>query len=238
VKKKTPEKLNMFVHRRRSVLESFGWFMHDSRNNRILNEQNGVVRVNCMDGLGRSNTLLFKIAFKVLDLIFKDCDIDFETIFGCELYEELDKKDGHAFTALFKYAWAENADFISKMYCGTDSYSSNLTRLGKRGFLEFIDASLLSLARVYNSKFEDQLKQESLDLMLGRVHIISRLALDSKDKASNCPIRVFVSTWNVNACKPHDIRLDRLLKQADSSDLVVFCLQEMIPLNPNNVLNE
>jgi hypothetical protein len=161
-----------------------------------------------------------------------------ERIFDREIFEELDSnKDCHNFTNMFKYVWAENADFISKMYCGTDSYSSNLTRLGKRGFLDFIDASLLSLARVYNSKFEDQLKQETLDLLLGRINIISKLALDSKDKSNNCPLKVFVSTWNVNACKPLEVKLERLLGQAESPDLVVFCLQEMIPLNPNNVLS-
>jgi protein-tyrosine phosphatase len=45
--------------------------MHDNRSNRIISEQNGVIRVNCMDGLGRSNTLLYKTAFKVLDIALK-----------------------------------------------------------------------------------------------------------------------------------------------------------------------
>lgn len=91
---------------------------------------------------------------------------------------------------------------------------------------------------MYTSKFEDQLKQEALDLMLGRVSIIARLAADTKDKVSNCPLRVFVSTWNVNACKPDDVKLEKLMELASNAELVVFCLQEMIPLNANNVLAE
>lgn len=115
--------------------------------------------MNCLDGLGRSNTFLYKTAFKVLEMALKDNDIDVEGAFGRSIFDELDAKDCQSFTNNFKYLWAENADFISKMYCGTESYSANLTRLGKRGFLDFIDSSLLSIARVYNSKFEDRLKQ-------------------------------------------------------------------------------
>jgi hypothetical protein len=153
VKKNTPEKLNMFIHKRRAVLETFGYFLHDTRLKVALSEQNGIVRVNCLDGLGRSGTLLHKVAFKVLETALKESDISMETIFGREVYEELDSSSGNQFTMQFKILWAENADFLSRMYCGTESYSSNLTRLGKRGLLDFIDSSLLSLARVYNSRF-------------------------------------------------------------------------------------
>jgi hypothetical protein len=47
--------------------------------------------------------------------------------------------------------------------------SSNVTRLGKKSFFEVIDSSLLSLARLYNYKFEDQMKQKCLDLLLGHI---------------------------------------------------------------------
>ncbi len=149
----------MFVHKRRAVLETFGYFMYHTKKEKVLSEQNGIVRVNCLDGLGRSNIMLMKIAFKSIEIILREQDIHLENIFGRELFEVIDSEDTNMFASQFRCIWAENCDFISRMYCGTSSYSSSLTKMGKKGLLDFVDASLTSISRMYNSKFEDQLKQ-------------------------------------------------------------------------------
>ena len=52
-------------------------------------------------------------------------------------------------------------------YTGTGSTHTNVTRSGKRDFLGLIDHGMKSLGRLYNQTFDDQVKQDAIDIFLG-----------------------------------------------------------------------
>jgi phosphatidylinositol-bisphosphatase len=49
-----------------------------------------------------------------------------------------DSNDGEIFETL-KVMWAENGDVISKMYAGTSSTITSVTKTGKQGFMGKLD---------------------------------------------------------------------------------------------------
>ena len=94
-----------------------------------------------------------------------------ENILGNNPISELDNTNAsvqHYFITEFKRIWAINADAISMHYAGTGSVISSVTKVGKKNFLGFIDHGMKTLTRFYNSNFEDQIKQECIDLLLGQ----------------------------------------------------------------------
>ena len=69
---------------------------------------------------------------------------------------------------IFKESWAENGDYISIQYAGTDSTSTNVTLNGKEGFSGMIKHSMVSLTRFYIGNFSDEFKQKCIDYLLQR----------------------------------------------------------------------
>jgi hypothetical protein len=67
----------------------------------------------------------------------------------------------------FKTIWADNGDCLSNQYTGTGSTHTNITRTGKRDFLGMLDHGKKSLLRFYIQNFEDNVKQEAIDVLLG-----------------------------------------------------------------------
>ena len=94
-----------------------------------------------------------------------------KSLFGHEPYEELDNSDLTSQNALivgFKRLWADNGDSLSHHYTGTGSVISQVTRVGKKGIFGIFDHYAKSLNRLYNGSFEDNLKQDCLDFLLGK----------------------------------------------------------------------
>lgn len=72
-----------------------------------------------------------------------------------ELREIDQKQSDNSFMSLFKNIWADNGDYISKIYTGTGATTSSTTRKGKGGLFGAIDHKMKSLGRFYIGKFED-----------------------------------------------------------------------------------
>ena len=60
----------------------FGFYREDVQNKTILNVQRGVVRVNCLDNLDRTNVIQSKIAYHILNFILQSVGIDVNTAVG------------------------------------------------------------------------------------------------------------------------------------------------------------
>ena len=66
----------------------------------------------------------------------------------------------------------------SKHYTGTGSTHTNITRTGKRDFFGLLDHGMKSLGRFYFQNFEDNQKQEAIDIFLGEsTHFKSTIIL-------------------------------------------------------------
>jgi len=96
--------------------------------------------------------------------------IDLSLIFGPDILSNLDtqSKYEHDFITKYKGIWADNGDALSLFYAGTGSILSNKTRTGKGSIFGFLDSGLKSISRFYVSNFEDQMKQECINILLAR----------------------------------------------------------------------
>ena len=125
-----------------------------------------------------------KISGIMIEYILKHVKVNLESLLEGKLLDFMDNssnKKTHPFISNFKTIWADNGDFISKLYSGTGSTTSSLTRKGKTGFFGMLDHGMKSIERFYIANFEDRLKQEIIDLILG-----------TKTKIHNCKKKNFI----------------------------------------------
>lgn len=107
----------------------------------------------------------------VFEMQMRHMNVDLVATFGPDLVEQLDNvnnKQQHSFIQYFKNAWADNGDFISKHYAGTGSTTSSVTRNGKGTLFGLIDHGVKSIGRFYYGNWEDQQRQNCIDLLLGQ----------------------------------------------------------------------
>lgn len=134
----------------------YGWFECDSEG-RMVNRQKGVFRVNCMDNLDRTNV--------VMSLFARRC-----TLQSLGLHDEKQNvldSPYEAFELVFKNAWADNADYVSKMYAGTGALKTDFTRTGKRTVSGALQDGINSVTRYYLNNFADGVRQDAYDLLVG-----------------------------------------------------------------------
>ncbi|GAB9462782.1 hypothetical protein Gpo141_00000265 [Globisporangium polare] len=138
----------------------YGWFECDSEG-RMTNRQKGVFRVNCMDNLDRTNV--------VMSLFARRC-----TLQSLSLHDDSKSAGANvldspyeAFELVFKNAWADNADYVSKMYAGTGALKTDFTRTGKRTLSGAIQDGVNSVTRYYLNNFSDGVRQDAYDLLVG-----------------------------------------------------------------------
>lgn len=67
--------INVFVEKNSKVQGTFAFDVYDTIADKFLTEQNGVYRISCLDCLGRSSQFMMKMAFGVVNLIFKQLDM-------------------------------------------------------------------------------------------------------------------------------------------------------------------
>eukprot|EP00922_Rhytidocystis_sp_ex-Travisia-forbesii_P039242 GHVS01058395.1.p1 GENE.GHVS01058395.1~~GHVS01058395.1.p1 ORF type:complete len:1152 (-),score=117.00 GHVS01058395.1:1462-4917(-) len=78
---------------------------------------------------------------------------------------------------VFRRMWADQGDSISVQYTGTGSVLSAVMKQGRATFSTSVDHAFKSLGRFYHNTFEDNLRQECLDIILG-YHRVCRKAND------------------------------------------------------------
>jgi hypothetical protein len=110
-----------------------------------------------------------KIAYDVLISILARCGFDIEKYIGCKtiLLAADNTQTTNLLIIYLKNIWADNGDMISKHYTGTGSTHTNVTRTGKRNILGLIDHGTKTAKRLYQQYFDDNYKQEVIDILIG-----------------------------------------------------------------------
>lgn len=136
----------------------------------ILQQQQGVVRTNCMDCLDRTNVVQSAIALDVLEAQLRECKV-IETAeptspqqtdpTGLACYPYLMKE--------FRAMWADNADGVSTAYSGTGALKTDFTRTGKRTKGGAFDDFCNSAKRYIGNNLFDGPRQDGYSLILGEV---------------------------------------------------------------------
>jgi hypothetical protein len=131
--------------------------------------QAGVVRVNCMDCLDRTNVFQSVIAREVLarQLTAAGAIAAGQVIVAGKgnAAPVADEQLSRA----FKLMWADHGDAVALQYSGTGALKADFTRTGKRSFAGVLEDGKKSLTRYYLNNLRDGERQDALELFLGLV---------------------------------------------------------------------
>lgn len=151
------ENLEKLFRQVAAVLDDFGYFLSDPRG-RVLREQTGVVRSNCIDCLDRTNVTQSTIARKALESQLRAMGV----FAGSEVIAQHPE-----FDTGYKIMWADHGDDISIEYSGTGALKGDFVRFGKRSNHGLLLDGRHSLFRYYFNNFADGFRQDSLNLVTG-----------------------------------------------------------------------
>ncbi|KAG0643416.1 putative phosphoinositide phosphatase [Tuber brumale] len=135
----------------------------------IRNYQTSVVRTNCMDCLDRTNVVQSMLARWTLNRQMIDAGV---------LGEGENTASFNSFEVIFRSAWADNADAVSRTYSGTGALKTDFTRTGVRTKAGAIADLSNSITRYFRNNFSDGPRQDAYDLFLG-VYLPSETAMSS-----------------------------------------------------------
>ncbi|KAI8337899.1 Endonuclease/exonuclease/phosphatase [Chlamydoabsidia padenii] len=237
------ENLGLLLNIIRNSADTFGYFLMDSDDNRIVCTQQGVFRTNCMDCLDRTNMVQSEISRKVLMGYLSNKWGDHHSIIDRAI-------SAHA------NLWAENGDGLSKIYAGTGALKSAFTRTGKVTLMNVLGDAARSANRFYINNFQDKARQEIIDQLLGKlpgqaeIYIhdpisdsVSQLMLSRLNEYSTSQqILIFCGTYNLNGKSFKGEKLDPWLlqhtrwNQTNDPDIYAIGFQEIVELSPQQVM--
>ncbi len=230
-------KINLLIDQVQDLLNYY--LFYSERRGKTETQQKGIVRVNCLDCLDRTNVVQCRLAWNSLKYQFASAEVKFDIDID-------DNTLTHPFVKMFNNAWADNGDALSKQYTGAGSTTSAVTRQGKQGFKGWIDQSVKSINRFYQANMEDSYKQKTFDILLNNKAsgVIANKVLEiirkrETEYARYSKVVVRMATWNMaGRDPPTHLNLQDLIIGDHEPDLLFMCCQEIVKLNAKNVLQE
>ena len=137
----------------------------------VVCTQTGVVRVNCIDCLDRTNVVQTAIAKLILETQL--------TKLGVVPPESGGLPDSTRIS--FQMLWANNGDALSRQYAGTNALKGDFTRTGERNLSGLMKDGMNSASRYYLNQFRDAYRQATIDLMTGQISGDSFLGQNVED---------------------------------------------------------
>jgi len=119
----------------------------------VVLQQEGVFRTNCLDCLDRTNLIQTIIS-----------QMAFEAFLG-----HRGERAASDFWMRHSSLWADNGDALSRIYAGTGALKSSFTRSGKMSLAGAIADARKSATRLYINNFADKGRQNTIDVLLGRL---------------------------------------------------------------------
>lgn len=203
----------------------------------VIMQQNGVFRVNCLDCLDRTNLIQGLISQMALELFLS----------------HRAERASSDFWMRHSALWADNGDTLSKIYAGTGALKSSFTRHGKMSLAGAIADARKSATRLYVNHFEDKSRQNTVDLLLGR--LVGQSSVDLYDPVNDWvvtevnrrraefetrdQIKVWMGTYNLNG-KTSGAGEDLsqwLDVHGKNFDVVAVGFQEIVELSPQQIMS-
>lgn len=204
-------------------------------------QQEGVFRTNCLDCLDRTNLVQTIISRMALDIFLNHKSLSANPDFW----------------ARHSSMWADNGDALSRIYAGTGALKSSFTRHGKMSLAGALADARKSATRMYINNFADKGRQNTIDMLLGRlmgqvpVHlydpindfVLAELSKRSAEYSETEVIHVLAGTFNLNG-KTIGLREDLsswLCPDVASSqqcpEIVAVGFQEIVELSPQQIMS-
>lgn len=203
----------------------------------VVMQQNGVFRVNCLDCLDRTNLVQGLISQMALELFLS----------------HRDERANSDFWMRHSALWADNGDTLSKIYAGTGALKSSFTRHGKMSLAGAFADARKSATRLYVNHFEDKYRQNTVDLLLGR--LVGQNSVDLYDPVNDWVvaevnrrraefetrdhIKIWMGTYNLNG-KTSGAGEDLsqwLDVHGKGLDVVTVGFQEIVELSPQQIMS-
>ena len=160
--------IDKLINKVKPLIEIFNCFSQNLHTREIYSYQKGTIRTNCLDCLDRTNIIQMRICWIILEIFFKKLNLDNQSINkifnSTENFFTQDTKN--EFKEKFKNIWAENGDEISIQYAGTASTHTTVTKTGGHSLMGLIQHGIATVSRIYQGNFEDNFKQECIDIFL------------------------------------------------------------------------
>ncbi|EPZ36290.1 Synaptojanin domain-containing protein [Rozella allomycis CSF55] len=140
---------------------SFKWFAKNE--NKVVQNQSGIIRSNCIDCLDRTNVVQSIIAKSMLNNILKEL----------KLIEKNDSIDNYSdiLCSFRNKVWADHADVCSFHYSGTGALKTDFTRTGSRTVIGNWNDFTNSITRYVKNNYLDGVRQDSIDFFLGKYKV-------------------------------------------------------------------
>lgn len=204
-------------------------------------EQEGIFRTNCLDCLDRTNLVQTIISRMALELFLR--------------HKRLTASPD--FWTRHSSMWADNGDALSRIYAGTGALKSSFTRHGKMSLAGALADARKSATRMYINNFADKGRQNTIDLLLGRLvgqvpvhlydplndYVTAELAKRSAEFTQQEVIHILVGTFNLNG-RTLGLNEDLspwLCPDVPSSqqcpEIVAVGFQEIVELSPQQIMS-
>ncbi|KAH7391763.1 SacI homology domain-containing protein [Pyrenochaeta sp. MPI-SDFR-AT-0127] len=214
---------------------------HRIRRTMSILQQEGIFRTNCLDCLDRTNLVQTIISKMALEIFLSHKSL----------------KASNDFWVRHSSMWADNGDALSRIYAGTGALKSSFTRHGKMSLAGALADARKSATRMYINNFADKGRQNTIDVLLGRlmgqvpVHlydpvndfVVAELTKRSAEYSETEMINILVGTFNLNG-KTHGIKDDLspwLCPNVDPSqqcpEIVAVGFQEIVDLSPQQIMS-
>jgi hypothetical protein len=203
-------------------------------------QQEGIFRTNCLDCLDRTNLVQTIISKMALEVFFSHKSL----------------RASQDFWMRHSSMWADNGDALSRIYAGTGALKSSFTRHGKMSLAGALADVRKSATRVYINNFADKGRQNTIDMLLGRlmgqvpVHlydpvndfVVAELQRRAGEYSETEMINILVGTFNLNG-KTSGVTADLspwLCPDVDPSqqcpEIVAVGFQEIVELSPQQIM--
>lgn len=207
----------------------------------VVLQQEGVFRTNCLDCLDRTNLIQTIISQMAI-----------ESFLG-----HRGARAASDFWMRHSSLWADNGDALSRIYAGTGALKSSFTRHGKMSIAGAIADARKSATRLYINNFADKGRQNTIDVLLGRmvgqtpVHLFdpindfvtAELTKRSSEYQSSDIINMYAGTFNLNG-RTTGVEEDlsswlcpELPKSQQQPEIVAVGFQEIVELSPQQIMN-
>ena len=203
--------------------------------------QEGVFRTNCLDCLDRTNLIQTILSQMAVELFLN----------------HRGDRAAPDFWIRHSSLWADNGDALSKIYAGTGALKSSFTRHGKMSLAGAIADARKSATRLYMNNFVDKGRQNTIDMLLGRLmyqspvhlydpitdHVNAELKRRLHEYSSSETIHIWVGTFNLNG-KAGGVQHDLTpwfwpeMNQANRRpEIVAVGFQEIVELSPQQIMS-
>jgi endonuclease/exonuclease/phosphatase family metal-dependent hydrolase len=246
------EVADMIRYRVQDSADGFGFFLSEDteemkRDGTVIRrtvpilQQEGVFRTNCLDCLDRTNLVQTILSRMALEAFFA----------------QQGEKVTIEFWSRHSILWADNGDTLSRIYAGTGALKSSFTRHGKMSLGGVLSDVRKSATRMYINNFADKGRQNTIDMLLGRLvgqhavhlydpvndHVQAELSRRASEFTSTKEIHILVATFNLNG-KDKGLREDLspwICPNVDGSqrnpEIVAVGFQEIVDLSPQQIMS-